>query len=373
MKDSKRLERVAKGLTILSFAVLCWVAHRATKWRTDCVHSTFINLVLVDGERVFNCRFESRLELRSFVAPISFTTINKIRKVEDIEELSGWLPLVHPVLTVELVADEPDLFQMNRRFARIGERWLEQPAKLKRMLVSSVLNAHFAGGFASDFEREVVTDFLLLTLFSKSDWPHAPARHLNFATVSPTGGLSPLVAVALARVFEKLPMREQFETLSRLRRVRALPALFPPQDPAGSTLADWFDRALKSNLISLGVSGKAADLAIKRTLNELDVSYPTRWELTVDLTLAPAWREIYEQLRTRSRFFPKERTLVFTPEGAFALPSGLPVEWAADDVSSQKHVLVACNWPDPDQVIKIRARKMFAEHSCGKLKTVAWD
>ena len=119
--------------------------------------------------------------------------------------------------------------------------------------------------------------------------------------------------------------------------------------------------------------GKVDPKVVNRTLKELEVESPTKWELTMDVTNTPAWREIFEQMRRRTHVVKGERVLVFTPEGARALPSGLPVAWSADDISSQKHVMIACEWPQADEMVQIRARKMYARQTCDKISSPFWD
>jgi hypothetical protein len=144
-----------------------------------------------------------------------------------------------------------------------------------------------------------------------------------------------------------------------------------PVTENGATLALWFTELLEDHLRALGLEKETG--AFKRALRELEVEAPTHWELTVDVTKTPAWREILEQLRTRSFFRPKERTLVFTPDGAVALPSGMPVEWAANDISSQKHVMIGCPLPDSSEAVAIHARHIYAQKSCEKLTRSFWD
>jgi hypothetical protein len=49
------------------------------------------------------------------------------------------------------------------------------------------------------------------------------------------------------------------------------------------------------------------------------------------------------------------------------------VAWAADEISSQKHVLIACSWPRPEDTVHIQARHLFAHQSCDKLSRPFWD
>lgn len=93
----------------------------------------------------------------------------------------------------------------------------------------------------------------------------------------------------------------------------------------------------------------------------------------MDITHTPAWREIFEQMKSRSQFVRGERILVFTPEGARALPSDLAMSWPVEEVKSQKHVMIACHWPSPDQAPHIQARHIYARQSCAKLEEAFWD
>lgn len=365
------IEKTARALTVLTFVTLCWVAHRALQPRTDCLNSSYLSIVLVDGHRVYNCRLESRLNLRPLLAPIPFSTLGKIRKLEVLEPLRAILPVKSPGLAVELVAGgEAELWENGPGFARVGRALLDRPRELQMRLLQAVLNTELPHAFSGPFELQVISDFLTLTLFPRSSWAHAPVRDLRFSTASIRQGFGPALAVALAGLYERSPWSQKIEVMKRLGGAVVLPLVFEPLDTAGASLAHWFEKSLRDLAQSLGMRD---ELAIKQTLRLMEVESPTHWELTVDVTKTPAWREILDQLKKRSQFRPKERILVFTPEGARALPGALPVDWAAEDISSQKHVLVACDWPGPDQALRVQARHVYAEQSCTKLSRVFWD
>jgi len=397
------MEWLARGLTVFTFVLLCWVVHRTVQVRTDCVNSAFVNLVLVDGEKVYNCRFESRLNLKPLYAPLSYHTQQKLRAVEAAEELSRVFPVARPRMTVEIVDHAPKFFEVGKRYLRLGRDWVSDAKQMRRALIMGVLHSENPAAFPNEFELEVAADFLSLALFPLHPWSNSLLHDVRFPTTAPNfeqycksplrslahergcnepqpttddlyarvWGYRALLGSALWRVYDKASVREKLEALRRLRKAKPLPIVFAPYDESGATLAVWFTETLRNHLESLGL-GKNV-MALKRTLKELQVEAPTHWELTVDITQTPAWQEILEQLRKRSSFRPKERILVFTPEGAVALPSGFPVQWAGIDVASQKHVMIACDWPTGDQAIHVQARHVFAQHSCEKLNRAFWD
>lgn len=365
------IEKTARALTVVTFITLCWVAHRSLQPRTDCLNSSYLSLVFVDGFRIYNCRLESRLNLRPLLAPLPFSTLSKIRKLEGLEPLRAVLPVESPRLAVELVdTGDSDFLQMGKGFVRFGRGFLDRPRELQMHLLRAVLKMELPHAFSGPFELAVISDFLTLTLFSRSSWAHAPVRDLRFSTASIRQGFGPVLAVALASVYERSPWNQKLEALRRLGGAVVLPLVFEPLDTTGASLAHWFEKSLRDLAQALGLQD---ELVMKQALKQMEVESPTRWELTVDVTKTPAWREILEQLKKRSQFRPKERILVFTPEGARALPGGLPVDWAAEEISSQKHVLVACDWPAPDQALRVQARHIYAEQSCTKLSRVFWD
>ncbi len=365
------IEKTAKALTVLTFVTLCWVAHRSLQPRTDCLNSSYLSLVLVDGKRVYNCSFESRLNLRPLLEPLPFATLSQVRQLEVLEPLRALLPVKGPRLAVELIAKgERDFFEMGKGYARVGLGFLQRPKELQRRLLQAVLQNELPQAFSGPFELSVVADFLTLILFPRSTWAHAPVRDMRFSTTSIRRGFGPVLAVGLAGVYERAPLKQRIKAMQTLASAGALPLVFEPLDTTGSSLAHWFEKSLTDLSRSLGVHD---EFALKQTLKRMEVEAPTRWELTVDVTKTPAWREILEQLKKRSQFRPKERILVFTPEGAKTLPGGLPVDWDAEDIASQKHVMVACDWPAPDQALRVQARHVYAEQSCTKLDRVFWD
>jgi hypothetical protein len=397
------MEAFARGLTVLTFVLMCWVVHRTVQVRTDCVNSAFISVVMVDGGKVYNCRFESRLNLRPLYAPLSYATQAKIRRLESAEELASVFHAPSPRLAVEIVTESPQFFELGRKYLRLGQGWIDNPAQVRRAMIMAVLNTEAPAAYPNEFELEVMADFLSLSMFPLHSWSTSLIRDVQFPTTAPSfdqyckspmrslaharncgdslqgsedlhgrvWGFRALLATALWRVYDKSSLPEKIEALRRLRTGSQLPLVFAPYDDSSATLAVWFTQALKDHLDALGLNKNI--MALKRTLKELQVEAPTHWELTVDVTKTPAWHEIVEQLRIRSRLRPKERILVFTPEGAVALPSGFPVQWAANDISTQKHVMIACNWPSPDEAIPVKARRHFAQHSCDKLTRAFWD
>lgn len=362
------MEKLAKALTIFTFVTLCWVAHRALQMRTDCITSTYLSLVLIDKEKIFNCGFESRLNLKSVYAPLNYTTLSKVRMMETLEPLKEFLPVKGPRLAVEVLS-EGSHFEMGKGFVRLGRELLGSKAG-RRSLLMGVLNNELPHAFSGNFELEVIADFLTLVLFPSSAWAHAPVKDLRFSTSAKSQGFGPVLAVALKKVYDRVPLKQKIAAMRRLRNTDALPLVFEPLDSSGSSLALWFEKSLRDLSETMGMTD---EVAIKQALKLMEVEAPTKWELTVDVTRTPAWREIIEQLKKRSEFRPRERILVFTPEGTMALPSGLPVEWEPQDISSQKHVMIACKMPGPGDVVNIQARHIFAEQSCEKLTHPFWD
>ena len=384
------MERLAKALTIFSFVLMCWVAHRTLQVRESCVSSSFVAYVVFDDAKVSNCAFESRL---TWTTDVGRVRNQLLRRLETLEPLLALFPRAQPKMTVQITDQEPDAFALGERGSvRIGVHWLDQPLQVRRALTMAVLKNELA---VPAGHLDVMTDFIILALFDDAPnvlrgtkFPTAPVgldsycksplrslAHAQACALKPEAtkddsfGLRPLLASALWRTFTKATVAEQVAVLRRLRTRPTLPAI-EARDLAGvENLVDWFRNTINDYALGLELP---RGFAFESALKELEVEAPTHWELTIDLTRAPAWKEIVEQLKTLSRFRARERALLFTPEGEIALPSGLPVAWSADDVQSQKHVLIACEWPKPGEAVHVRARQMFARQACGKLDTAFW-
>jgi hypothetical protein len=398
------LERLARVLTICSFVMICWVGHRTLQARPNCITSASIASVQLPGfGRVENCRFHSRLE-------ISWNRLN-YRQSEELKRLASFEPPVdlfpepEPLLKIELDDADPHAFELTRSGLRLGRAWLEQePEQVRRALTMAWLRREIPASVGSQFQLEVLSDFLQLALNSDVESEgFSLKRDMKFSTVASSfaqycrspfvslahhavcalpqpetddaqdrvWGLRPLLAAGLWRIYEKLPLVQQLDVLERLRRGAVWPAVGSVQAEDVNDLAAWFTTALGSYAQALGID--ADSLAIKRTLKELDVEAPTHWEVTFDLTHTPAWKEILAQLKVRAQYRTRERALVFTPEGEMALPSGLPVNWSASDVQSQKHVMIACDWPEPTAAVQVHARQLYARQTCAKLNGSFWD
>jgi hypothetical protein len=394
--------------------LLCWVVHRSVRERDDCVTSSYIGSISIDGQIFSNCRFESRLNLNSFFTPIDSGAVAEMRALEGLEPLTTLWPTSRHWLNIELRSDPAKLFDIQPGRLRLGAGWLNEPMQVRRALVMAWLKTEHPEQVAEAFDLEVMTDFLILTVFREDLWRNkalqqtfseranskfstlattfasycrSPFRSLSHAVVCDSNlpeskeafetswGLRPLLAAALAEIFDKLPLTQKLTVLNAIKSGARLPRLRSIDGAHGEELVQWMKRSVHEDLSAWRIDTDAADasLAIKRTFKELEIEAPTHWELTVDLTSTPAWREILEQLKRRSEFRPLERALIFTPEGAVALPGGLPVAWSADDISSQKHVMIACEWPKASETINIHARHTYAEQSCAKLSRAFWD
>lgn len=365
----------------------------------------------MDGRRIYNCVYESRLNLDNLFNPVTYDQSRTLRLLEQIDRLNEILPVSKPRVVVEiLTGGESRHFELTRNELRIGEDWLSDSLQFKRALTMTALKASEAMEFANDFQLEVLTDFMLAALFGEDQWKSDDgvfsfSRDVRFSTTTPefvdycrspfrslahfeacrqsspdsfdlharVWGFRPLLASAVYRVFTRQPLAVKLKVLASLRSSIIWPRVASLPETDVESLSRWFESTLNEHLTALGLNGEHFDdLAVKQALKELQVEAPTHWELTVDLTKSPAWREILEQLRTRSRFHSDERVLVFTPEGKRVFPSGLQVAWSPSDIRSQKHVLVACQWPKPEEAVAVRARHLYASQSCGKLTEVFW-
>jgi len=403
----KSWEISARLLSVISFVALCWVAHRALQVRTQCVHSSFISLVQMGDLRVGNCMYESRLSLRLGDMRPDAEQTALLRSLEVLEPLRDFFSPAHPSLTVEVDFASPQNFELRKGFVRIGRYWLEDSQQTLRGLTMALLNQLPSQQSWTPFHLEVVTDFLLVTVLRQDRWQgHSMRAELRFSTASasfeqycqspfrslalgelcswrrPAGAdvrgdvwsLKPVLAMSLGRVFEKLSLRDQLSFLNGLRTLERGPDLPILEDGSLASRVLWLQTSLTEYLQALGVSQTPdVELAIRRTHKELEFSTPTRWELTVDILHTPAWREVLEQFRKWSKLHPGQRVLVFTPNGSIALPADLPVGWEAKEIQSQKHVMIACEWPKAGEALHITSRLVYAQQSCGKVDRVFWN
>lgn len=354
------LERLARGLTVISFLLLCWVAHRALQFREDCVNSALIAYVSLEGRVVPNCRFESRLSLRSFFRPLNYQDMQTLRQLESVEEVAPWLQsqTFKPELAIHLGDSPPESGWIN-----LDKSTLTSPKELKRQVILALVQSKINDPYGA----EVFADLVLRGLGERD-------HDVKFSTTpANVRGLQPLIAEAIHRLVNAVPLTERWDLEANLRNPTLWPAVVPPADNTAATLSTWFQSTLATYLRSAGWNEERHQQKVKRVMKELEVDSPVRWELTVDLTRTPAWREIYQQLKTQSRFAKDERWLVFTPEGERALPSDLPVTWDERDIFSQKHVMIACDWPGQNEAIKVKARRMFAQQSCERLDKIFWN
>ena len=402
-----RLERFVRALSVFTFILLCWTFNRATRPREDCVNSPFIRAILIEGQRVDNCAFESRLRLDG--PTLSRESVARLRKLELPAALNEWLP-ARAVLLLEISDKEPRAFDLYRGALRLGSAWVDEGTQLPRALAMAILKAQPAFKEVSHFQLETLADFVTLASLGNSRWrdrhgvAHDFAQDVRLATATPTfheycrspyrslahdkscrlnaapdaqapiWGLRPLLASALARTFARLTLAQKIRVMDAVRTGVTLPKVTSPAGAGVEELVDWFKKTLRAHAGALQMLTNAnAEVAMRRSLDDLDVRSPTQWDVTIDLRHTPRWREIFGQLTARAAFRPRERALIFTPAGEVALPSGLPVGWDVRDVRSAKHVMIACHFPTPGARAGIRARQFFARQTCGTLATPFWE
>jgi hypothetical protein len=402
VNSAKTVENIAQVLSIITFVVMCWVAHRTLQFRTQCVSSSYISFVQIGDDRFENCSYESRLSLTGLTRRVSPERLNQLRALEVLEPLKGVIPTRAPHLAVEINLENPHQFELGRGYLRLGEEWLRDGRQTERALIMALLKGGQPQNYSGEFQLEVMADFLMMSVLNEAtELSHSMTEEVKFPTTAPSfkdyckspfrslahykacaseessskvWGFRPLMAVALWRMFEKASLTQKMRTLQVIRLGDILPQFPELRDDSVAGMVAWFQASLQEQLGGLKFRDDDHEQwAFKRTMKELEVEAPTHWELTVDITNTPAWRDIVEQFRTWSRFHHNERTLIFTPEGALAFPSGLPVAWGKADIQSQKHVMIACTWPKPEEVVLVSARHTYAQHSCGKIDEVFWN
>lgn len=403
--SQSRLEALVRALTVCSFVLMCWVFHRTLSADRACVASRAIASVGIAHQTFDNCRYESRLSLNDLRVNLEPQDRSALRALAAADVADLDMRQI-PNLRVE-ISEAPREFRVSAGRLVLGRAWLGEPLHVRRALLMARVKARLPAS-ADAFQLEVLTDFELLargldlptangTSLSRdvkfstaatelTTYCRSPFRSLAHETVcsdpkalesvaqAQTFGLRPLLAAGLWRVWSKLDLTSRLKSLKQLELGLVMPPTeVPPRGEAGA-LVLWYQRMLNAYAEKLQLaSAPDYEHAFKRTLGELEIEAPTHWELTIDLRNTPVWKEILTQLKERSRFRKQERTLVFTPDGETALPSGLPVAWAAADIQSQKHVTIACNWPAEGDAVHVRAGQIFAHQSCEKLKSAFWD
>jgi len=331
--------------------------------------------------------------------------LSLVRALETLDSLRPLFPTRQPHLAVEINLADPRAFTLGNGFVRIGRAWVDSdPLQTQRALIMGVLKRENPQTYSNQFQLEVMTDFLLMTVFGRDEWyEHSVGEDIKFSTTAPSfsdychspfrslahdeacrlpdpdsvdlqasvWGFRPLLASALWRVYRQASLGQKLKVLRAIRQGRPLPALAKLEDSSLEGLVHWFELSLNSYASAMRFP--TLDDSVKRAMKELEVESPTHWELTVDVTNTPAWKEILQQLQKWSQFHKGERTLVFTPEGAVALPSNLPVAWAGENIHSQKHVMIACAWPEAENMVPVSARHVFAKQSCGKIESIFWN
>lgn len=392
-----RLERVVQILTLLSFALSCWTLNRALRPRPDCVTSTVLRAVVIEDQVVGNCAFESRLQIGG--ARLSPTAHRYLRQLEDTAGIERWFRR-EPRAVITIDQAHSRAFEAERGGARIGVAWFADARQLKRAVTMALIHAHPVYAGLTPFARQTLADFIILA--SRAE---RPAAGVGFATAAPSlagycaspdrspahvsncesravaadrdanaWGFESALANTLARTFAAARLRDQLRIVAGVRAGVLLPTPDRPTSTAAADLVKWFNSTTRAWAGALQMlNAPAAEQILSASLDSLGVRSPTRWELTIDLRHSPKWREIVNQLVARAHFRPRERALVFTPEGEVTLPSGRPAYWAASDVASDKHVMIACRWPAARAAVAVRADQFFARQTCGTLDAAFWD
>ncbi|MGE4131565.1 MAG: hypothetical protein AB7F86_07985 [Bdellovibrionales bacterium] len=399
VQNSTRLQNLAKGMTIVTFVILCWVFHRATRSRPDCIDSSFIGAVQFEGRRAYNCAMESRLDLSSLTDPLSLEFQRILTTLEAANSLTDLWPARADTLIVDILSPgESEGVTIESGRLKLPKPWLEHRRELRRALIMTMIKSQGALGSHDDFALEVMADFIVSLVYGdeapKLHLPSTPVRfsdycrsaflslldakecqtaNRDFMAIQELAGVRPLVSQILLKVFHRASLRDQMRAMQALTSKADFPVTLTPVRSGVMEVSQWIGELVRQYLLTLELLKRPEnEFALRSTLREFEVEGPTRWELTVDITRTPAWREIVRQLEVRSQFRPKERILIFTPDGAIALPAKTPVHWAANEIRSQKHVMIACDEPLVDE-LRIRARHVYSQQTCARLDRPFWD
>jgi hypothetical protein len=403
-----------RALAVMSFVSLCWVLSRSVDERPLCLHSEFVAELVNSGDSFDNCRAESRLSLNNLAHTPTQESINLARRLDTLDSLSSVWPKPLPAIHVVIDTDEPFLFEMSQGQVRVGAAIAQAQGQLERAIVLSLLNSHFSPLTRTAFENEVTADFLLMNVlgirelqdpstgeivsfdknvsfafsersldeYCNSFW--RSLSHFMICSIQNPGfrahdisswGSRPLVAKILSDFYDQLGMSQKVQLISGLFESKALASVTTLKDSSSQSLALWTVEQARSILTGWGFSPDDASVKFpfQRALVLSRVFQPTQWDYTVEFKNTPEWESLWLSLKQWSQAHPDLNILVWSPIGIHAFPEGNAVRWAASDVKTQKHFLIACKWPQAKDAIAIEARHFVALQVCDKSQSPKWN
>lgn len=411
--SGKFLERTFQGLAIFTFVSMCWLFHRAFSARTECIRSQFVSQMRSEGWTLSSCRVESRLMLQHVFERPSVDTVDFIRRMESIDALHSLWPGQAPQVQVEVTDTEPFLFEMSPGRVKMGRELARAKGQLERAVVIALLNSYFAPTSRSEYEIEVTADFLLINVLGLTDLQDPSAgdlvsfdRDTSFALTdrsineycnsswrslthfmmcslhSPghrahdvsSWGTRPLIAKLLSRVYGELGLGERVEMMRGVFNPEPLAPVKPLADTGALSLALWTVDQTRTFLMGwkMPLNNERVSFFLQKALMLERVFHVTQWDYTVEITSSANWERLWHSLRQWSQLHPSQRILVWNPVGSFALPEGASVSWSKDDVKTQKHLLIACRWPESKGTVGVTARHFVALQVCEEAQIPRW-
>jgi hypothetical protein len=421
-----RWQSLAHGLSLATFFLFCWVIFRGLEVRTHCLNSHLVRSLRLPSTadapevKIDNCALESRLSLTGRFQRLSREQQQTKLQIEELDGLSDLFRAQVLSLDIE-ISEQPFrvLVQSSGVLLQIPSAFMKSSSAFKRAAILALLKLRQPLLYEDHFHQEILADLLELAQFGvqpkwsnvklhnvplspreycRSAWRslyHSQAceqnDHQSLQEVAGLWGLRPLLSIAVWKVLtDDGTLKDRWQITQAILGGVVLPSMNAPAlDPA--MLAQWLRQHVEQIALVLGNSSgtavataadtetkadadadadvdadadaKAAD-RLARVFKRLDVESPVRWELTVDLQHMPDWRGVLNQLIKRAAYRPQERVLVFTPEGEVALPANVPVAWRPEQIRSQKHLLLACHWPEPARVLSIESRVFKAHQAC---------
>lgn len=393
------------SLSVFSLMVISWALNRGLTLERSCLRFHGIESIELNGQKVYNCEWVSRLERSEASGEIQGL-------VARINQLSNLNPLFPNFTSLRVVIDRRRPFTYERSYGilKLGETLALEPGQMERAVLLEGMARSRHG--LNSLQSEVLADLMTWTALGDARWvdpttreivdpaerislmsiPRTLAqycndsfrsiRHLMYCSmgyvsgepVDPEWSLRPLLSWSLWQAIQDLPTGDKIHFYRHVFSIKSsLPAKRSPVQTRAERIA-WLKSHVKTYLSSWGLWSPAEETRLHRLYTKLNFGPPRPFDLSIqvgDAALAPRVIASLSKWMRWSAGSPK-RVLVVFGRTELVLPRGQFVHLDAKDIVTRRHLILGCHWPTIREAIKIKSHLLLAIHLCGEDKLPSW-
>jgi hypothetical protein len=144
------------------------------------------------------------------------------------------------------------------------------------------------------------------------------------------------------------------------------------EEIASDNLQSWSQNHIRALLKHWSMESELNRTELVHELAAAELLEPIKFDLTVEADPAAKDR-VLASVKKWSRFSPKRKILFAAGDEKIALPEDVRVDLRQEEVQTQRFVLIACDWPEKQKVLGLKARMFYGLRVCAHDELPAWN